>query len=483
MYNNLEILFYKLSLKNQENTWKEIISNSLPSRLFLGVIGFLKRFLEPLARESYAARFSEAITMFSLMFMVFVSPFVSTEMNAALVIFAVLATTLKHFLKPETIPEKTDILTFTVIAYFAIGLVAAGFSPYFTAALKGFAKTIIFFLAYLVFLVNLTSFKNIRLVLWAIVISAGIVAAYGDYQFYIKVEPYQGALWDDPTTTNYRLTRVYSFLKNPNLLAGYLIPVISLTAAFLYLKHELRQRLIIAGSLALQIPCLYFTYSRQGWFGMVGIVFVIFTGSMIIFKLYKSKVGKWAVLGILILGLLGMAAILIKSPATRERVRTIFTVRGNSSNSFRMNVWISSFNMLKDNLIIGIGPGNTIFEKIYPLYMFSGFKALSAYNIFLETAIETGIIGLLIFLFMLVSHSCRCIWGIIADIDYSSRVILMGCLAGLTGLMVQGLFDTVWYRPQVNIFVWLMLAVITIVSRDEMALKRFNESDSERKVN
>jgi putative inorganic carbon (HCO3(-)) transporter len=469
---SLESVFYNLSLKNKENAWKDVFRTSLPGRIFAIILGLIEKFLAPLAKESLAARFSEIITLLSLMLLVFVSPFVSTDANAALVIFAVLATTLKHFLRPDTIPKKTDILTLTVIAYFAIGLVAAGFSPYFMAALKGFAKTIIFFLAYLVFLVNLTNVKNIRQLLWVIVISAGIMAVYGVYQFYIKVEPYQGALWDDPNSTNYKLTRVYSFLKNPNLLAGYLIPTISLTAAFVLLNKGWA-RIIVLGSLFMQIPCLYFTYSRQGWFGLAGILFVLFAATLIIYKekIFKSKIGKWALIGIVLLGFLGVAAILIKSPATLERVKTIFTVRGNSSNSFRMNVWVSSFNILKDNLIIGIGPGNTIFEKIYPLYMFSGFKALSAYNIFLETAIETGIIGLMIFLFMLGVHSCRCIWGIIANIDYSSRVILTGCLAGLTGLMIQGLFDTVWYRPQVNILVWLMLALIAVVSRDEIALK------------
>jgi putative inorganic carbon (hco3(-)) transporter len=468
----LENVFYKLSLKNSENTWDETFRNSLISKAFLKIIAFIDRFLTPLTRESYAARFSEAITLFSLILLVFVSPFVSTDMNAALVIFAVLATTLKHILRTDTIPQKADILTLTVIAYFAIGLVAAGFSPYFMAALKGFAKTVIFFLAYLVFLVNLNSLKNIRLLIWTIVISAGIVAAYGDYQFYIKVEPYQGALWDDPTTTNYKLTRVYSFLKNPNLLAGYLIPTISLTAAFVYLNRGWR-RILVAVSLIMQICCIYFTYSRQGWLGLLFVFFVIFAGSLIIYSepIFKSKLGKWSLIGVIVLGILGIAALLIRSPATMERIMTLTTVRGNSSNSFRMNVWISSFNILKDNLIIGIGPGNTIFEKIYPLYMFSGFKALSAYNIFLETAIETGITGLIIFIFMLFVHSCRCIWGIIANIDYSSRLILIGCFAGLTGLMTQGMFDTVWYRPQVNILVWFILALITVVSRDEIALK------------
>lgn len=467
-----ENIFYKLSLKDKENSWKEIISNSLPVKIITFFISLIEKYLAPYSKESIAASFSEVITMFSIMLLIFLSPFISTDANATLVIFAVLGTSLKHFLKPETISRKTDVLTFTVLSYFAISLVAVFFSPYFMASLKGFAKMIIYMLAYFVFLVNLLTIKNIRLIIWTMIASASIVAAYGVYQFYIKVEPYQGALWDDPNATSYKTTRVYSFLKNPNLLAGYLIPTASITAAFYYLTLGWR-KIVVLISLGLQIACLYFTYSRGGWLAVIGMLGVLFLGSLIIFaqKIFQSKILKNALIVSFVLGLAGIIAVLIASPATLERFTSIFTTRGHSSNSFRMNVWISCWQMFKDNLLIGIGPGNTTFELIYPLYMFSGFKALSAYNIFLETAVETGIIGLIIFVFMLATHSFRAIWAIFSDIDYSARIISMGALAGLVGLFIQGMFDTVWYRPQVHILLWLLLAIITIVSRDEIALK------------
>ncbi|RYX98727.1 putative bicarbonate transporter, IctB family, partial [bacterium] len=241
---------------------------------------------------------------------------------------------------------------------------------------------------------------------------------------------------------------------------------------FYYLTLGWR-KIVVVISIYLQLACLYYTYSRGGWLAVAGIAAVIFLGSLIIFAemIFKSKALKYGLLAAVIIGLAGVIGILIASPSTLERITSIFTTRGHSSNSFRMNVWISCFQIFRDNLLIGIGPGNTVFEMIYPLYMFSGFKALSAYNIFLETAVETGLVGLIIFVAMLFFHMCRAIWGIISNIDYFSRVILTGCMAGLTGLIIQGMFDTVWYRPQVHILLWLLLAIITIVSRDEIALK------------
>jgi putative inorganic carbon (HCO3(-)) transporter len=470
---NMEALFFRWSLKGREESWKNTINNSLPVKIISFFISLLERYISPLSKESFSIKIVESFTIFSLMLLIFLSPFVSTDLNAILVLFAVLSTTLKHFIKPETISRHTDVLTFTVLAYFAIGLVSVGFSPYFMAALVGFSKNIIYLLAYFIFIVNLNSFRDIRLILWAIVISAGIMSLYGCYQFYIKVEPYQGALWDDPNATTTRVTRVYSFLKNPNLLAGYLIPTLSLSVSFYFMNLGWR-RMIVATSIIVQTLSLYWTYSRGGWLAMIGIFAVFIISGLIIFSenIFKSKIFKWGVIAAFIIGFAGIFIFIVKRPETIERFASIFTTRGHSSNSFRMNVWIACINMFKENFLFGIGVGNTVFNKVYPLYMFSGFKALSAYNIFLETGVETGIFGLFIFIYMLFTHTCRCIWGIISKIEYTSRILLMGSLAGLTGLIIQGMFDTVWYRPQIHILLWLIIAIITVVSRNEMVAKK-----------
>ncbi|MFB8788479.1 MAG: O-antigen ligase family protein [Potamolinea sp.] len=58
--------------------------------------------------------------------------------------------------------------------------------------------------------------------------------------------------------------------------------------------------------------------------------------------------------------------------------------------------------MIHDRPILGIGPGNSAFNKIYPQYMKARFTALSAYSIFLEVIVETGLIGFTCFLWLLV---------------------------------------------------------------------------------
>ena len=139
--------------------------------------------------------------------------------------------------------------------------------------------------------------------------------------------------------------------------------------------------------------------------------------------------------------------------ALRARIISIFAMRSDSSNSFRFNVYNSCIDMFKDNWLLGIGVGNQNFREIYGLYMKTGFDALSAYNIYLETAVESGIFALLAFL------------GFIAFIikyaltNLKNKYVL-AALVSIVGILLHGFVDTVFFRPQIQFTFWIMVAVI-----------------------
>jgi len=459
---SIENILISLSLKNKEDKWKKIITNSLFILLINKIIFLIEKFISPFAKDSFTIKIADKLTVFSIVLLFFLSPFTSTDFNALLILFCVFCTTLKHISNPKSIYRETNILTATIILFFIVNFIAVGFSPYPKLAIVGFNKLIIYILAYFVFLVNIDSFKDIKIIFYTILLSSSIISFYAVYQFYIKVEPYQGALWDDPKAISEKVTRVYSFLKNPNLLAGYLIPTISFSVGLFIIEKNIIKRTILIFLIFIQIISLYWTYSRAGWLAIIG-MFVVY---MVSIFLMNKKINLKYIYFVLLLGIL---VIIVFLPSTFERFASIFTIRGHSSNSFRMNVWLSCINLFKDNFIIGIGPGNTVFNAVYPLYMFSGFEALSSYNIFLETAVETGIVGLVTFCIMLFSHFFRALYTVYSNLDYENKVISIICLIGLSGLIIQGLFDTIWYRPQVHIQLWLILAIITLVCKENFS--------------
>ena len=121
----------------------------------------------------------------------------------------------------------------------------------------------------------------------------------------------------------------------------------------------------------------------------IGFFFMFTALVYITYKLLQPKLQKLfaTVAGFCVLA---VSLIVMSVSSLRARIYSIFAMRGDSSNSFRFNVYHSCINMFKDNWLLGIGCGNQNFREVYGLYMKTGFDALSAYNIYLEIAVEIG---------------------------------------------------------------------------------------------
>ena len=139
--------------------------------------------------------------------------------------------------------------------------------------------------------------------------------------------------------------------------------------------------------------------------------------------------------------------------------------RGDSSNNFRINVWLASIEMIQDRPWIGIGPGNNAFNSIYPLYQQPKFNALSAYSVPLEILVETGIAGLIACVGLLQSSIRSGVRGL--RINEPAAGAALASLAAIAGLMGQGIADTIFFRPEVQIIGWYCLATMTSLPSKE----------------
>jgi putative inorganic carbon (HCO3(-)) transporter len=145
----------------------------------------------------------------------------------------------------------------------------------------------------------------------------------------------------------------------------------------------------------------------------------------------------------------------------RVRVLSIFGT-ADSSNAFRVNVWMSVKRMIDTRPFLGIGPGNKAFNLIYPIYQRSGYSALGAYSVPLELTVETGYIGVICYGWLVVTIFIQG-WQTLNRLRsdrHGDGLFVIGAIASLSGMLAHGLFDTVWYRPQVQLLWWLAIALI-----------------------
>lgn len=450
----------KLSLVESENRLGGAMQGSTLLGLFLSVFYWFHDRLRGVIAGSLVARHSEKLALAAVCLVFLASPFVGTGLNAALVLLATLLVAVRLFCYPET-RVRFSSLDFMVLAFVAVHLIATGFSPFLVPSLKGLAKMMIYWAAYMSFRQVLQSQKAIHLVVGALLVAGTLEASYGIFQWFIGVEPL--ANWEDPETEN-PLTRVYSTLMNPNLLAGYLLPIFPLAVVAAIVWKGPARFLGLAAALTTPV-CIWFTYSRGAFLGLLACVgtFLLLGLSLSWPSLKRNKKLMFGV-GAGVIAVVGLVAFrIVTTPALMTRISSIFTLRGHSSNSFRMNVWAGVIDMIRDNWVLGVGIGNTTFRKMYSLYMYSGFEALGAYNVFLEVTAEMGVIGLAVFVCLLLAYMSRSLYTFWVG-EGENRWWAAAIIAALVGTFTIGFVDTVFYRPSVQLQFWLLLALTIAIS-------------------
>ena len=364
-------------------------------------------------------------------------------------------------------------LTFSVfdkpifLYVFIVGLSVA-FSPLVIPSLKGYLKLLTYFCVYLTFFnVIEGSKKRTYLMLGIIALTAFIESMIAIHQNFFGVEAL--ATWQDHSGVNpeQMMTRVYGTLQpfNPNLLAGYLIASISSAAGLFFIfayKKQFRPAVIALVAFLAIMAAIVFTGSRGAYIALFAILSgIMLTSGHIIWHDFSEKILlKKLWLFIMFAGGAAALFLILSSPALQHRITSIFTVSEDSSNAFRLNVYTASLKMFWDSWIIGIGPGNETFRLIYGLYMRTGFDALGTYCVPLEIAVESGIFALLAFSWLIIKIFLSGVKTILSKCDVEQKIIILICVIGIVGIMTHGLVDTIFFRPQVQVLFWMLVAMV-----------------------
>jgi len=450
-----------LSLSNFDSAWRQILDGSGLFGIWLEIKAFCHKKLAVLANFAWVFEIC-AFFLVALLFFVLPAPQFADDKGvlAIVVVVAFAARTVALLVtnKFNFAPCSLDAL---VLAFVAMNIIATAASEYLEPSLKGLSKMAVYFCSYFLFVgvLQIDTRRRSLIVLMALLSAAFAVSLYGLYQYKIHVAPL--ATWEDPTIED-KTTRVFSTLKNPNLLAGYLIPLIPLSFGLTIMsfcnngwKRWLGVPLLAVSAVIL--ACAKFTDSRGGFMGMgAGLAAIGFVWISSIWST-KPKARPFLIAAVVVI-LLGLVFSVLHDPRLMHRIESI-TSTEHSSNAYRMHVYRSSLQMFKDSWWFGIGPGNSTFKLAYGLYMKSGFDALGTYCVPLEVAVETGVAGLFVFAWMIVCALSRAHQYFWANPNSSDRWIAAGAAAGLLAMTVHGMVDTVFYRPQVQFLFWLLLAL------------------------
>ena len=415
--------------------------------MFLNIVlNYLQSFFKPLYEKSFFLKTIDWFIGLSIFLVIFTSTVAQSDFIGYFAIFAIFLTFIKLVTKTGEKFEITLADKFLLV-YFIFVIISVAGSSLFYLSLKGFFKT----LTYLGFYVSLIHyFKDNRdkikyvFIAYALCLSYECIVAF--LQNFSAVDEISG--WQDTSRLNPEevMTRVYGTLKpyNPNLFGGYLL---ALLPSYVALPKKFRLWSIVG--FICTIVAIIMTACRGSY---IGLFFELIILGFVTYKKLKPAYKK-AFLTFSALICAVLISIVLSISALRSRIFSIFAMRGDSSNSFRFNVYHSCLDMFKDNWLLGIGVGNQNFREIYGLYMKTGFDALSAYNIYLEMAVESGI-------FALISFVCFLIVLIKNAIKNLNSIYVLAALVSIIGILVHGIVDTVFFRPQIQFAFWTMVAIL-----------------------
>lgn len=288
--------------------------------------------------------------------------------------------------------------------------------------------------------------EDLQTVVVLLLLAAVLVSAVGILQFAMGIETPKA--WIDVETAPDITTRVFSVFDNPTMLAQYLTMILPL-ALFFVLQRPAR-RALIGGFIAFVAAgaALVFTFSRGGW--VSGVIALLWYGTLR---------NRWLIAVLLLLVFL---APLVLPPTVMGRVESIGSLE-ESSNRYRVTIWKSSLDMLRDNWLTGIGLGTGAFSAVYPRYVIAGTRALHGHNLYLQLGIELGIPGLLVFAWFILLLYKQTLTGI--GRPGFAAGFAAAAISGMIGQLAHAMVDHIWYSPKLMMFTFLMMGLALAASR------------------
>ncbi len=368
-------------------------------------------------------------------------PFVPTMVLVAVILYTSLCYFIKVLCGKRSL--KFDLLDGAVLVFMVLMLVGGVVSAS-SGSLKPALVYTAFMLGYFLVVNLLRSKEWFMRGVFATVCSAAMVALYGLYQNFFGVFD---QVWHDTDMFSEIEGRVVSTFENPNVLAEYLIMVIPLMTALFIVGKGPRMKVGGAFAIVVTVGCLVYTWSRGAWLGII-------IGMLLFFLMYSKNT-----MALLLFGSVGIPFLPFILPSSiTSRFLSIGNL-GDSSTSYRVNIWRGVVNMAEDFWTSGIGVGNPPFAVVYPAYALSGIEtAPHSHNLYLQILVELGVVGLAVFLTLLFINAQG---GFEFHMKEKRREKLYSSaiFCGIIGVLAQGMTDYIWYNYRVFLMFWLILGL------------------------
>lgn len=201
-----------------------------------------------------------------------------------------------------------------------------------------------------------------------------------------------------------------------------------------------------------------FTFTRGIW--------ISFLAALAILSWILARRAAFIVAGSVVLAL---AALLLVPSSLRTRTRSMADL---GTNVERLLLWETAWNMVRDRPILGAGVGNfratqdSYVRDEVPLVM----TRTHAHNIWLQTAVERGVLGVLALLWLVAALFAAALRPVRRlSPGCKGRALAAGGLAAVAGFVIDGMVQNNLGDSQAALLFWVVAGVVVVCGREATA--------------
>lgn len=357
--------------------------------------------------------------------------------------FIILAWIVKKIFRWQPVSTYLNI---PIFAYILATFLSVIFSSNFALSLHNFGtKTMEYIMLYFIVVEFVCDKRRLKNTVIVMLISAAMIGVDCIFQYFFG--------FDLLRFRHLEAGRITASFQMPGDLAGYLGPALCLPLALCFLKLKKWMKYFLRVESILLLSLLMATFVRGAWVGLI--VAVCFLGILENRKIIYSTFAILIILGI------GIPHLIKAHFDILGRLKSIVFLADVSSLD-RRAIWQVAVRMIKDKPIFGHGlstfMGNFArYGKDY-YYLKHGIIPY-AHNCYLQIAAETGIVGLVSFLWLIGTFFIYSIVSLKRIKDRFRHAVLAGISAGIIVALVHSAVDTNLYSLQLSVLFWIMLGL------------------------
>ena len=372
-----------------------------------------------------------------LIFFLTISFFVSIAAGNIFLGILTLCFFVKTYQKKANINSEYKIYFITVCLFIATMFISALFSGDIICGFKRWADMWIWrFMPFVVVIFLLNNYFDAKKVMLTGFAGITLTSVYAVYQGLSG------------------MSRANGFYGHPMTLGGWLCIFLPLLLIEFFERKLLGQYYWLAGlAFCICSAGLVFNATRGAWLAVA-----IVSAVLLIYYMFKSKRN----LAVSIIFVALISTVLVNNPKFMHRLDTIDDFNKYQSNTERILIWQSAWNMFKDHPILGVGLGQYTenYQQKYISPQAKDPKLGHAHNNFMQMLAENGIVGFFGFVIMFGYIIFK---NLITWVKGRNVYALM-IVSATVCLLLQGFTEYNVGNSAVIKMYWLVLGLLVVLS-------------------